>query len=256
MAKNPTFNVKLERYLLGELPAKEMARMKAEIGKSLELQRKLEALEEENQSYYGKYPTLGGTAPQQSWFSTRFRAIAGGLAFAVAATCIVLFWPTKNSEQKVIALGNPDKGKIGEDPEIVSDGGIRSKGLKPDLFLYLKERALANGANVRAGDEIQIQYRASGSAYGAILSVDAAKSVTLHFPDSAAGSQKLKSGGKVPLPNAFKLDDTPGFEEFILVTAEKKLPLRKIIAELGRTGKVTAPKIAGFHAVRIRLQKE
>ena len=66
---------------------------------------------------------------------------------------------------------------------------------------------------------LQLGYVSAGRRYGAVLSVDGRGSVTLHFPESPAGSPELK-GGTVSLPSAYELDDAPAFERFFFVTSD------------------------------------
>ncbi len=96
-------------------------------------------------------------------------------------------------------------------------------GLVPRLRVYQKVgegvRALRDGALVRAGELVQITYMAAGNRQGVVLSVDGRGEVTLHHPASAEGSTSMVTSGEQPLGHAFELDDTPGFERFLLVTS-------------------------------------
>ena len=105
------------------------------------------------------------------------------------------------------------------------DDSVRIKGAGPRLLLFRKQGVqaaqLRPGSEARAGDLIQLGYVASGQRYGVIVSIDARGGATLHFPATAAASPELERGGPTLLAQAFQLDDSPGFERFFFVTAEK-----------------------------------
>src|SRR5688572_11948895 len=97
MTKKQGFNLKLERYLLGELPPAEMAAVEGELKKNKSLRLQLEHLKEETAAYYRKYPGLNRVQATESWFKILFtpRTI-GGLAFAAACIAAVLYFPREN----------------------------------------------------------------------------------------------------------------------------------------------------------------
>jgi Domain of unknown function (DUF4384) len=265
MRKQKGFDLKLERYLLGELPAAEMAVMEKELIKSAALRKQLETLKKETQDYYRAHPRLRSRALSEEpgtepWFRKFFAPrVIGGLAFAAACIAAVLYFPKANTKK--------DEGKIAGKPEtnLIALNGhdnentVHTKGLKPALFLSVvrdgKAQTLAGGDTVAGGDEIQIAYRASGNRYGIIVSVDAEKSVSLHFPESEKATQELKGGAQVKIPHAFKLDDRPGSERFFFIAADEPLPLKKIIKTLARTGKIHKELPKDAQQASIQLKK-
>jgi hypothetical protein len=251
MTKQRGFDLRLERYLLGELPAAEMAAMEKELAKSAAKRRALEELKQETEQYYRAHPRLQGrtvAAPEEvePWFRRLFSPrVIGGLAFAAACIAAVLYFPKGNPEKDNGQIAGKQENNLiamnGTNSEN-SENTVRTKGLQPALFLSVIRGAgaiqLNDGDQVQSSDEIQISYRASGNRYGIIVSVDAEKSVSLHFPASVNAAQELKKGAQVKIPTAFKLDEKPGFERFFFFAAEKPLPLKKIMAELAKTGKI------------------
>jgi hypothetical protein len=255
MAAKHGFNLKLEQYLLGELPAAEKAKIDAELKTNADLRRELERLKGDTGAYFAKYPRLAKKAKNSWWSLPVSRTLAGGLAFATAVVSVVLLLPQQ--QQMVTGTVTNNGNYTGETQG--SENGVRTKGLKPALFLTVvregKAESLADGSRVRGGDEIQIGYRASGHGYGAIFSVDAEKSVTLHFPESTAGSQKLGSGA-MSLKQAFKLDEKPGFEKFYFIASDRELPLKKMQQELAKTGKLASVSEKEVQVISILLKKE
>jgi hypothetical protein len=105
----------------------------------------------------------------------------------------------------------------------------REKGaLAPHLVVHRRASGgpelLRDGATARPGDVLQLSYVAAGRGYGVIVSLDGRGQVTLHW------SAALDGGGAVPLPDAYELDDAPGFERFVLVTARAPFDAEAIVA--------------------------
>jgi hypothetical protein len=110
------------------------------------------------------------------------------------------------------------------------EGGIdapaetRIKGLTPHLGVFRQTpagvEALADGSLARDGDLVQLTYQAAGRRFGVILSIDGRGVVTVHHPRDGRQAARLVPGQAVRLPSAYRLDDAPGWERFVLVTAE------------------------------------
>jgi len=92
------------------------------------------------------------------------------------------------------------------------------------------DRALADGARAAEGDLVQLAYRERGDAYGLLLSIDGAGSVTVHWPEQAVQAARLQAGGEARLPSAYQLDAAPAFERFFLVTAARPFPVAPVVA--------------------------
>ena len=73
----------------------------------------------------------------------------------------------------------------------------RIKGLRPALTIYRRTAAgtetLADGSVARPGDLLRVGYTARGTAYGVILSIDGARSVTLHLPPEGDAPRRCRS---------------------------------------------------------------
>jgi hypothetical protein len=86
---------------------------------------------------------------------------------------------------------------------------------------------LRDGAIAGPGEVVQIGYLTQSETYGVIVSIDGRGAVTLHHPESPNGSTLLEVNGL--LLAAYKLDDAPGFERFILVTSRSPLAVDRVV---------------------------
>jgi len=210
---------KLERYLLDELSQAEARTVAALEQTDLEVRARLETLRASSAELLERYPTpwmsrriqqrleapaqMAGQAGWRQWLAPRLAAPAAVIALTVA---LLVSLPV---EEVIVAPASPP--------------GIRIKGLRPHLILHRKtaqgSERLEEGAVVRRGDRILVQYQAAGAAYGAILSVDGRGAVTRHFPDRGEIAALLRQDGPVPLEFSYELDDAPQVERFFFVTA-------------------------------------
>ena len=227
-------DVILERYRLGELPADEAARVEHRLRTDEALRRRLDELEVSDREIRRCYPpewlaeqvrerrrasVPGAPRPAPAW--TRHWPLPAALA-AAAVVLLVLAPrtfgpPLTGTAVSPAAPGSPD----------------RIKGLEPSLTLYRRtargSETLADGATVRAGDQIRVGYRAAGRAYGVILSVDGRGAVSIHLAAEDAKAAPLRSGETVLLDRAFELDDAPLWERFYLVVAEGPFALAPVV---------------------------
>lgn len=102
-----------------------------------------------------------------------------------------------------------------------TDDGIRTKGDVPRLRVHLVDAdhlvatALGDGDTVAAGAHLQVSVLAGPSLWVAVVSIDAAGTVTRHLPEQ--GDSAIQVEGTVQAPHSFQLDATPGFERFLLI---------------------------------------
>jgi hypothetical protein len=147
-----------------------------------------------------------------------------------------------------------------------ADDGVRLKG--PARLLAFRQAGqqverLDQDAVVRAGDVIQLRYKAGGQSHGVIASVDGAGVVTLHFPlrEDAPPEATAVSPDTTTLPHAYALDDAPRFERFFFITANDPVDVQQILAALHALGRredsATAPLDlpAGLRQWSLRLRK-
>lgn len=123
----------------------------------------------------------------------------------------------------------------GEQPHAATPDDGRVKG-PPHLLAFRQVgqqiEQLKQNAVVRAGDVIQLRYKPGGQNYGVIASVDGAGVVTLHYPqrEDAPPQATAMAGETTALPNAYALDDAPGFERFFFVTASGPLDVHATLS--------------------------
>lgn len=218
----------LERYLLRELPAEEMERVRAAVAADDRLWAELRQLEQSNAEILHVHPPSAvarrlagalGEKPTRRWGSTGHFALAVALLVAFGAP-LVWFRPWS------------------VDP--LSDGDTRVKGRENQLFLYRKTSAgaevLASGSVVQPHDVLQVAYQVSKPRYGVIVSIDGRGAVTRHLPFSAGEAVPLQPGAAVSLQQAYELDDAPAFETFFLVTSDRPFAAATVEKAARRAG--------------------
>jgi hypothetical protein len=133
---------------------------------------------------------------------------------------------------------------------------ITSKGLQPSLGLYRKTAAgverLGVAARLHPGDVVQLRYIAAGKPYGVVASCDARGAVTLHLPETPGRAVALAKDGERALAHAYELDNSPGFERFVFVTAAAPFDTELVMRNL----KQGAGLPRGFAIWSITLAKE
>jgi hypothetical protein len=158
------------------------------------------------------------------------------------------------------------------------ESDTRLKGIEPTLLVFRRTSQgvdrLADGAEVREGDQLQLAYVSGGQAYGAIVSIDGRGVVTQHFPEPASSfgggelpnvkfpPRSTSGNGPQALSHAYALDDAPDFERFFFVTSDASFRLADVLAaaralavdpQAARVGKLTLPR--GFSQTSITLRK-
>ncbi len=130
----------------------------------------------------------------------------------------------------------------------------RSKGLRPSLRVYRKTpgsvERLKEGAPAHAGDQLQLAYVAAGRKFGVVLSVDGAGQVTFHLPATGKAAVRLRGNGEVALPEAYELDEAPGFERFLMVVGDAPFDTAALAAVIRGSGPAPAGTTATWFTVR------
>jgi len=225
----------LERLLLGELSGAEADRVRKRLEAEPGGLARLDALEESDRAILeqhaprpmalrieGRLAVDVRAKPPVRWWIPAAPLAAAALAVAV--------WVAMPDSHKV-EMQQKVKGHTPHPPAYGSETE-RVKG-KPQLTVFRDldgdDERLEDGDPASAGDLLQVKYRAGDARYGVIISIDGRASVTLHFPESPAGSTKLELGGAVTLDRSYELDDAPGFERFILVASREPLVVEDIL---------------------------
>lgn len=155
--------------------------------------------------------------PARSWvgWAAPVVAVAAALLVVVAAPDVV------------------DGGGEGAELRAKGDGGVK-------VFVHRRtadgDELLVDGATAAVGDALQLGYAAAGHSHGVLLSVDGRGAVTLHHPPTPGGSTLLDRGGEVVLARAYKLDDEPSFEAFVLVVDDKPVDVHAVLQQVRERG--------------------
>jgi len=196
----------LERYRLGELTAAQ----KAEVEKALEadeaLRARLQSLEADTQATLDRYKAraVGIEVRRRAAEVRPSRSLVPALAFSFGLVLAVA--------GSVALLHRPDdirlKGELGD----------------PALHIYRQTSGsperLEPGAKVRPHDRVQVEVELAGERSLVVVSIDAVGHATLHYP---LNGDTVAPAGFKALPQAFELDESPGFERFFLVTSKQPM---------------------------------
>lgn len=236
MSATPLPELKLERYLLGELSADEANMIRSAIDRDPVVRARLATLEASNAELLHLHPVGPFVAAVERKLSKPARGknegrrtwVLAPAALAAAALFFVLR-PGPTSDFKWSAA------------ESEAVRGDRFKGDGSEIVVFLKEggdasRRLAQGERARSGDVVQVAYRGIGKSFGVIISLDGRGQVTRHFPLNGEAASRLRSGGLVPLESAYRLDDAPRAERFFLVTSKDAFPVASVLEAARRPG--------------------
>jgi len=209
----------IERYGVEELPRDQAAAVSEALRDDAALRRQLDDLQADNARVLEAHPPRLIAAAVRARIDARpkgpspFRAplqLAGALA--VAAGFLALL-PAVLERRPL--------------PE------TRLKGLAPSLLVFRetapRPEPLPSSASAHEGEVVQLAYQAAGKRYGVVVSIDGRGHVTRHLPRSGDQAARLESGAPVPLPEAYQLDDAPGFERFFLVTGDEPFAVDTVV---------------------------
>ncbi|MEW6515498.1 MAG: ActD-like protein [candidate division FCPU426 bacterium] len=246
----------LERYLLGELPPRRLAEIRAALEQDADARERLEALQASNAEILRQYPAERMAPAIQKQLERESPARARGWqwlpVFSLAAAAVALLAVAPVVERALFAPADT----------------TRLKGRDIRLVVYRKEgnqaMPLADQDRARDGDLLQIAYAVPPGTHGVIFSLDGGGKVTLHFPAAPEFSTLMPQGsGKVLLPVAYELDRAPGFERFVLMTAPFELQVPAVLAAArevaadGRTARTRPiPAPAGAEQITLVLTKD
>jgi hypothetical protein len=119
---------------------------------------------------------------------------------------------------------------------------VAERGLRPHLIVYRKTargaERLTDKAPVRSGELLQLAYVSAGRKYGVVASIDGRGTITFHLPERADTAASLQQHGQSALAYAFELDDTPGTERFLFVTANEPFPTQRVSEALRQNTKL------------------
>lgn len=218
---------KVERYLLGELPAKEMLALK-----KLEKEKgifflQLEKLKESNKELLRKF-NAREVANKMHANARNFTMLKKNKwAFPISAVAALLISTGLFFTEYQIIDSNSNTNIIA-----INEDGIRAKGLKNELEIWRKttdsNEKLLDNSKAKEGDLLQIRYIVEKKCYGTILSMDGNGVLTVHFSGKNGKAAELDAGKIVSLANAYELDNAPEFEKFYFITSNNEFSLAPV----------------------------
>jgi hypothetical protein len=230
--------VLLERYVLGEVSDAQRAEVEAEMARNPALVIRIKELREDSRRILSDYPPrMVALAVEERVGVKRVRGrepflwlgLSSTLVAAVAVIVVVQTGLLENSNRPATGVESPAR------PAVIGEMDLEKTRLKGDarLMVYrLQDQesvALADGAEVVAGDVIQLKILAGNAVHGVVFSVDGRGAVTLHFPVGLEGDTLLDPRGAQPLARAYQLDDAPDFERFFFVVGEAPLSVDAVL---------------------------
>jgi hypothetical protein len=259
----PVPNWLLERFRLGELSADQRARVSRAVANDAGTAERLAALGVDDDRTLAAHPSRVVAAAIRARLEHAAEArparprglLAQALLPVLSAAAVTV---------GVSALLLPPAWH-----ERAPEPATRLKGLEPGLLVFRSAptgaEALAPATVARADDVVQIAYQAAGRRYGVVVSIDGRGRVTRHLPRTGEQAAPLRAGAPIPLPEAYRLDDAPGFERFFLVTSDASFSVELVVRaterlyggnpDPARTGThLDLP--AGFGQARFELRKE
>ena len=252
---------KLERFLTGDLPEKEMNEIRELEATDAMLAQRVKMLREDNKAILNKMPfemlaekiaavdagtvtetavaanlgsakeNAGNAEKNAPRFSIMKFAAAAVFVLAVALVAFLAQRETSMMNERVgsdvAAVGGPQNTQVAL-AETQSD--TRIKGMDARMEVWKKTPAgivqLNDLDSVGEGDEIQLRYSVPEKCFGLLFSMDGNGALTLHMGNGEKAVE-LAPGKMNSLPFAYKLDDAPYFEKFFFVTSPKEFAVEE-----------------------------
>ena len=234
---NKISDFKLERYLLGELPEREMRELQErelsdeifaarvremrEQGKRFVAENPFAALEAkmadggmEGRGAEGSRDDVGAAR------NTLWLKVAAALVIALGVLSMVLL------NRNVETFESKDASMEVAMADV--DDGTRIKGMQASLEVWKKTGdsavQMVNLGDASEGDEIQLRYRVPQKCFGMLFSMDGNGTITMHMGEGNKAIE-LEPGKMTTLPFAYKLDNAPKFEKFFLLTSQNSFEI-------------------------------
>jgi hypothetical protein len=224
----------IERFVLGELPPAEQEAMARAIAEDPALRARVGAIESSDREILAAHPPRVAAAVIRERIAAAPRAPAAlwrRVAFAAAAAVAVAGLGSSLLRLRESSVDVPAESRL--------------KGLRPHLGVFRQTpagvEALTEGALAREGDLVQLTYQAAGRSFGVILSIDGRGVVTVHHPQDGRQAARLVPGQEVRLSSAYRLDDAPGWERFVLVTGDAPFDVAPVVDAAARLAASGAP---------------
>ena len=216
--------IKLEKYLLGELPEKEMEEIRHREEKDDVLRFRLQAMREQNGKILAENPFenlaekfYAAENAQPAKISGEFFSlfVKVAAAFVLALGIFTAIFTFGKSETLLLQPKNAGSSDV-------AMAETRIKGMQARMEVWKKtgDSAVQLQANdwAREGDELQLRYLVPEKCFGLLFSMDGNGVLTVHLGNGDK-AVALEPGKMTTLPFAYKLDNAPHFEKFFLLTS-------------------------------------
>jgi len=246
----------VERLAAGDLPPERAAEIRARLAAEPDGEARLAAVARSNQELLARFPAADAARRIRARADRERGEVARGprwmlvalpLAAAAAALVLVSRWPAAQ-----VPTGDPEITRV-KGPQVAALGIHRQTDRGPEQ--------LTSGAAAHPRDRLQLSYAAGGARYGVLFSLDGRGGVTLHLPRDGGQASPL-AGGEVLLPDAYELDDAPGFERFFFVYSPSPFAVedvlaaaRALAAEPERAGRAPLSLPPGLGQISVFLPK-
>jgi hypothetical protein len=271
MKKTPAWLI--EQAAQGELGAADLDELRSRLadeGRSLD--DELEHLRQSNRQILTQLPRemMGAAirrraaADVQPGSRSRLSSLFPSLAMAGALGLVILVARGIGDHGLGQSLPDPSSDKTTFKGEEARAARLLAYRQRPGRASAADSELLSDGARCARGDLLQLAYdKAPEGLHGVLVSIDGAGKVTLHLPDEGARqAAPLTAVREIRLPSAYELDDAPGFERFLLVTAAQPFAISAVIeaaqalarhGEAARTQPLALPR--GFVQTSLLLNK-
>ena len=225
---NKISDFKLERYLLGELPEKEMRDFQERELSDEIFAARVREMREQGKRFVAENPFEALEAKMDAADEAADGNVISGLWLKVAAALVIAL-----GVFSMVVLNRNVETYSGESAtmEVAManvDDGTRIKGMSASLEVWKKTGdsavQMVNLGDAHEGDEIQLRYRVPQKCFGMLFSMDGNGTVTMHMGDGN-NAIELEPGKMTTLPFAYKLDNAPKFEKFFLLTSQNSFAI-------------------------------
>ena len=263
---------KIERFLTGDLPEKEMNGIRKLESTDAMLAQRVKMLREDNKAILNKLPfetlaakidavdagtvteTAGTANLDAAKNAPRFTLVKfAAAAVLVLAVSLVAFF----AQSETVVTGNDVAGNdVARNAQGVQQTQValaetqsdtRIKGMDARMEVWKKTPAgivqLNDLDEVSEGDEIQLRYAVPEKCFGLLFSMDGNGALTLHMGNGEK-SVELAPGKMNSLPFAYKLDNAPYFEKFFFVTSSNEFAVEE--NDVDKLLKRSDVKVIGF----------
>ena len=225
---NKISDFKLERYLLGELPEKEMRDFQERELSDEIFAARVREMREQGKRFVAENPFEALEAKMDAADEAADDNVISGMWLKVAAALVIAL-----GVFSMVVLNRNVETYSGESAtmEVAManvDDGTRIKGMSASLEVWKKTGdsavQMVNLGDASEGDEIQLRYRVPQKCFGMLFSMDGNGTVTMHMGDGN-NAIELEPGKMTTLPFAYKLDNAPKFEKFFLLTSQNSFAI-------------------------------